>query len=432
MRTSLFGEEPVRELRGLAALTDPDDKVAAVIDLPILGARGDGKTQFIVHAIRALRAHTPALTGAEQAMNREVMRAVLDPRAPRPEATPPGAVPHFTFRVRGAGLLSRLGALGALRLFAGLGAIGPLVFGLVVAAIGVAVALGLHAGPAGWLLAVCGVLVGAIAIARARHRLAQLGDVEIVFWDVAGEQVYSAAAADYYALLGGLVDARRRRAHELGRSYAFAPVLICNPLALGTADSGSPYERLRELLPLFAAHGGEPRALVAINRWSVVDPICTRGAHRDEVIAVSACAHGEVATPAREVARDVVRTCCLDVEDGRDGDVRIDYLRYDTAMRAAVTADADKLTYDYEEGPGAFNGPARARFLSWLVGMVRWNAPVASTAPVVATEPPPLAIGSIAPTAPTPAPSPYAPPASATATTATMEPVAEHVWARPR
>ncbi|HEX4456056.1 MAG TPA: hypothetical protein VH143_34585 [Kofleriaceae bacterium] len=430
MRTPLFGEEPVHELRGLAALSDPDDPVAAVIDLPILGARGDGKTQFIVHAIRALRAHTPALIGAEQAMNREVMRAVLDPRSPRPDATPPGAVPHFTFRVRGAGLMSRLGALGALRLFARLGALGALVFGAVVAAVGAVLAVVARAGAAGWLLAACGVLVGLIAIVRTRHRLAQLGDVEIVFWDVAGEQVYSAAAADYYALLGSLVDARRRRAHELGRSYAFAPVLICNPLALGTLDSGSPYERLRELLPLFAAHGGDPRALVAINRWSVVDPICTRGAPRDEIVAVTACAHGEPATPPHEVARDIVRSCCLDVESGRDGDVRVDYLRYDTAMRASVTADDGKLTYDYEEGPGAFNGPARARFLSWLVGMVRFDR--AAVAPIAAAEPTPLAIGSIAPIAK----SPYAPPepiaASATATTATLEPVPEQVWARPR
>jgi hypothetical protein len=428
MRTPLFGEEPVRELRGLAAVSDPDDHVAAVIDLPILGARGDGKTQFIVHAIRALRAHTPALTGAEQAMNREVMRAVLDPRSPRPDATPPGAVPHFTFRVRGAGLMSRLGAIGALRLFARLGAIGSLAFGAVVAAVGIALAVVVHAGAAGWLLATCGVLVALIALARARHRLGQLGDVEIVFWDVAGEQVYSAAAADYYALLGSLVDARRRRAHELGRSYAFAPVLICNPLALGTLDSGSPYERLRELLPLFAAHGGDPRALVAINRWSVVDPICARGAPRDEVVAVTACAHGEPATPPHEVARDIVRSCCLDVEAGRDGDVRVDYLRYDTAMRAQVSSDDGKLTYDYEEGPGAFNGPARARFLSWLVGMVRFDRAAPTPAPVVAAEPTPLAIGSIAPDAK------YAPPevASATATTATLEPVPEQVWARPR
>ncbi len=204
--------------------------------------------------------------------------------------------------------------------------------------------------------------------------------------------------------------------------------MICNPLALGTLDSGSPYERLRELLPLFAAHGGDPRALVAINRWSVVDPICTRGAPRDEVVAVTACAHGEPAAPPHEVARDLVRSCCLDVEAGRDGDVRVDYLRYDTAMRASVTADDDKLTYDYEEGPGAFNGPARARFLSWLVGMVRFDR--TSPAPAVTAEPTPLAIGSIAPD------TKYAPPepvvASATATTATLEPVPEQVWARPR
>ena len=416
-RVPMFADEPVRELRGLAALTDPSDRVAAVIDLPILGARGDGKTQFIVHAIRALRAHTPALLGAEQAMNREVMRSVLDPRSPRPDATPPGAVPHFTFRVRGAGLFARVGIAGALRLLAGLGALVPLVLGASIAALGIALVIAAHAGASGALLAACGALVAAIAIVRARGRLAQLGDVEIVFWDVAGEQVYSAAAADYYALLGALVEARRARAHELGRSYVFAPVLICNPLALGTADSGSPYERLRELLPLFAAHGGggEPRALVAINRWSVVDPICARGAERDEVVAVTACAHGEPAAAARDVARDVVRACCLDVEDGRDGDVRIDYLRYDTALRASVTTDEHALTYDYEEGPGAFNGRARLRFLSWLVGMVRWHAPAAVPAPVATAAP---------------APSRYAPPP--VSVQPAIEPVSETVWARPR
>lgn len=417
-RLPLFADEPVRELRGLAALTDPGDRVAAVIDLPILGARGDGKTQFIVHAIRALRAHTPALLGAEQAMNREVMRAVLDPRSPRPDATPPGAVPHFTFRVRGAGLFTRVGAIGSLRLLAGLGALGPLVLGIAIAIADVALVTAAHVGASGGLFAACGVLIALIAVTRARGRLARLADVEIVFWDVAGEQVYSAAAADYYALLGALVEARRRRAHEMGRSYAFAPVLICNPLALGTADTGSPYERLRELLPLFAAHGGEPRALVAINRWSVVDPICVRGAPRDEVVAVTACAHGEPAAPPRDVARDVVRTCCLDVEDGRDGDVRVAYLRYDTALRASVTSDEQTLTYDYEEGPGAFGGRARTRFLGWLVGMVRWGAPAPSIAPA------PVA----APTAP--ASSPYAPPEPLAAPAA--EPAAEHVWARPR
>src|SRR5580692_1068131 len=93
-RTALFSREPVPELRGLAALTDPDDDVAAVIDLAVMGARGDGKTQFLVHAIRALHGRAPALTGGEAEHNRAVMRLVLDPRAPRPDATPPGVVPH--------------------------------------------------------------------------------------------------------------------------------------------------------------------------------------------------------------------------------------------------------------------------------------------------------------------------------------------------
>jgi hypothetical protein len=115
----------------------------------------------------------------------------------------------------------------------------------------------------GLVFGASGALVGAIAALVARRRLSRFGDIEIVFWDVAGEQVYSAAAADYYTLMGRLVDARRRRADELGRAYAFAPILICNPLALGTDDEGSPYERLRELLPLFAALDRD--ALVSTN-----------------------------------------------------------------------------------------------------------------------------------------------------------------------
>src|SRR6187401_307666 len=77
-RLSLFADDPIAELRGLGTLTDPDDEVAAVIDLAVIGARGDGKTQFIVHAIRALHAHAPALDGAEQRLNQDVMRLVLD------------------------------------------------------------------------------------------------------------------------------------------------------------------------------------------------------------------------------------------------------------------------------------------------------------------------------------------------------------------
>ncbi|HWU88512.1 MAG TPA: hypothetical protein VN253_14620, partial [Kofleriaceae bacterium] len=317
-RSSLFADEPIAELRGLGALTDPADDVAAVVDLAVIGARGDGKTQFIVHAIRALHAHAPALEGAEQRLNQDVMRLALDPRATRPDATPPGVVPHFTFRVRTAGLPDRLRGTSAVRLAWRAGRVGfAIVLAAALALTGAVVAASGDAA-AGVVVGASGALVGAIAALVARRRIAGLGDVEVVFWDIAGEQVYSAAAADYYTLLGRLVDARRRRAESCGRAYAFVPVLICNPLALGTDDEGSPYERLRELLPLFAALDRDAaRALIAINRWSVVDPICARGAVRDEAVSVTSCARGEAPSEPRVVAREQVRAHCLDAEDGR-------------------------------------------------------------------------------------------------------------------
>jgi hypothetical protein len=394
----MFATDPVGELRGLATLTDPDDGVSAIIDLPVIGARGDGKTQFIVHAIRALHAHAPALQGIEQELNTSVMRLVLDPRATRPDATPPGVVPHFTFRVRTAGLFDRLSLLSATLLAIRATKIAGWVVLCAVLLLG-GVATAVAGQPqSGIVVGGAGALVGAITALVARRRLSRFGDIEIVFWDVAGEQIYSAAAADYYTLMGHLVEARRKRADELGRAYAFSPVLICNPLALGTDDEGSPYERLRELVPLFAALDREtPRALVAINRWSVVDPICARGAPRDEVVTVSSRNHGH--DQQAEVSRELVRAHCLDAEDGRDGDVRVSYLRYDTAIRADVEVDADAATmaYEFDEGPGAFSGRARHRFLDWVISLVRWPAvPARDAVPVANT-----AVGSDRHAAPT-------------------------------
>jgi hypothetical protein len=414
-RLSLFADDPIAELRGLGPLTDPDDGVAAVIDLAVIGARGDGKTQFIVHAIRALHAHAPALDGAEQRLNQDVMRLVLDPRATRPDATPPGVVPHFTFRVRTSQLLDRVGWLTAVRVVWRAGRVGMIILAaLALLALGGVVAARGDAA-AGVVVLGTGAILAALAAIVARRRIAALGDVEVAFWDIAGEQVYSAAAADYYTLLGRLVDARRRRADAVGRAYAFVPVLICNPLALGIEDEGSPYERLRELLPLFSTIDREtPSAMIAINRWSVVDPICARGTMRDEEVEVTSRARGEQATTSTTVAREQVRAHCLDAEDGRHKGVRLTYLRYDTAIRARVDVDPDAaaLAYEYDDGPGAFGGDARHRFLDWIVGLVRW--PRVGAAPAVAPAPVPV------PTAPaTPDPdASYAPPSA-------------DVWARP-
>lgn len=408
-RLRLFPDEPVAELRGLSSLTDPD-AAGGVIDVAVFGARGDGKTQFIVHAIRTLRAHAPTLGDGERALNREVLRVVMDPRAPRPEATPPGFVPHYTFRVRPGSLLARLRGLGALRLLwraspqaIALGAVAFLAALAALASLGSAPSAAVGGLGAG--LFATAALCGWMASKKLRHA----EELEVAFWDIAGEHVYSASAADYYSLLAALIEKRKQRAAELGRPYAFAPVLLCNPIALGTRSAGSPFERLRQLLPLFAAiddQGG--RALIAVNRWSVVDPICARGELRDEIVEVTARALGEERGEAKLVARDVVRRHCLDTEDGRDGDVVISHLRYDTALRCSVekaelaAREGGKsgeggergesgesgaageqsgerederataaLVYKYDEGPGAFSGESASRFLDWLMRGLR-------------------------------------------------------------
>lgn len=422
-RAALFAEDPVASLRGLGTLTDPDDGVASVVDLAVIGARGDGKTQFIVHAVRALHAHAPALSGAEQRLNEDLMRLVLDPRAPRPEATPPGVVPHFTFRVRMAGMLERLGGMRAFRLACRAGKITGLVAIAVALIVCGLVATLRGAGAGGVLLVGTGAIAGACAALMARRRIQRLADIEVAFWDIAGEQVYSSSAASYYTLLGRLVDARRRRAEALGRSYAFVPILICNPLALGTGAEGCPYERLRELLPLFSALDRDAaRALIAINRWSVVDPICERGALRDEAVSVLVRARGDELDAPVVVAREQVRAHCLDVEGGRVKGVRVTYLRYDTAIRSSVEVDraGAAISYEFDDGPGAFSGDANQHFLDWVVSLASWQPLAPSPQHVVAREPAPVSapVPEVAPVVDEPLPeSRYAPP---------------QIWARPQ
>ncbi|MCG8424987.1 MAG: hypothetical protein MJE77_44465 [Proteobacteria bacterium] len=302
-RQKTFDSEEIEGMRGLTSLTEPgeEDRVGAVVDVAVIGARGDGKTQFIVHAIRTLRAYAPPLEGVEHQYNRDVLQVVMSAREPRPEATPPGVVPHYVFRIRPDSLLSQVGLPGRLTLYARVA--GLWFYGLLsllnASLVGVLLSW-LRGGPdaasigsAVGLFAV-GVLVGAFL---SRRQFMRRGDIEIVFWDVAGEHVYSASAADYYSFLSALVRQRRERASE-ARSYAFAPVLLCNPLSLGTRIEGSPYARLRQLMPLFASLNEPlPRAMVAINRWTVVKEVCTPDANRDDVVAVAArarIAHAEL------------------------------------------------------------------------------------------------------------------------------------------
>jgi hypothetical protein len=405
-RRAVFAAEQVPGLRGLASLTEPDaeEPVDAVIDLAVIGARGDGKTQLIVQAIRTLRAYAPELSGAEQQHHRDIMRVVLDARAPRPEATPPGVVPHYVFRIRAPALLGGLGAAARLRLLAATTHLGGAAMLALGAGAGLGAALGGLGAPVdAALLAGAGLTAaaGALAARGAARRFARGGEIEIVFWDIAGEHVFSSSCADYHALLDALVRQRRRGP---ARRYAFAPVLLCNPLGLGVEREGSAYHRLRQIAPMFAALDSPARLLVAVNRWSLVEALCPPDAERDETVAVFEPGRGGVDPDpgaAPRLCRDVVRAWCRDAEDGRDDDVAVTHLRYDAGTRCQVQrlpegAGGDGATaaveYRWEEGPGALAGPARRTFLGWLAALAYQPArPVAAaTASVLDDEPPPL------------------------------------------
>lgn len=403
-RAVLFDKEPVPGLSGLAGLTAPRVGASHVVDVVVLGAKGDGKTQLITHAIRTLDARSPAgLSSEEQLQNEKILQLVLNAKRPLPEANPDKKVRHYVFHVRpdviyeGLGPLARLGLLLRARLaMAYLLAVAlsvPIVLGVlrvVRGALDVPVLVG------GALAAVLGA---AWALRHARHELGDAGDVEVVFWDVAGEDVYSdRGAGSYHSFLSAL--AARRRADRPG--YGLGPVLICNPMGLGRSREDSPYARLRMILPSFAALQGEPEVLVVVNRSRLASAICARGADGDELCAVLPVAR-DASTAGGDggprdalpiVRRKVALAHCYDAEPENAGKTRFPTVRYDAGLDAEthesdwpgwdkMSADARArwsepagppaklIEYRYAEGPGALSGDAAAGFFGWLA-RVTW------------------------------------------------------------
>jgi hypothetical protein len=417
MRTVLFDKEPVPGLSGLAGLTAPQGGVSLVIDIVVLGAKGDGKTQLITHAIRTLDARAAiGLSTDELLQNEKILHLVLNAKRPLPEANPDRKVRHYVFRVRPEVIAAGLGPLARLALLTRAGLIGryllgallsaALVFGALVAlrgGIDVAAVVGAA------LSAAAGV---ALAGSAARRALAERGDVEVVFWDVAGEDVYSdRGAGSYHSFLSTL--AERRRADRRDGSYALGPVLICNPQGLGKSPTDSPYARLRMILPTFATLHGRPDVLVVVNRSRLAAAVCDRRAVADELVAVlpvardasipGAGATGAALDPLPVVRRDVVLAHCYDAEPEASGQTRFTTIRYDAGLDAETHEDpwpgydqlpadararwgepaaaaqiARLIEYRYAEGPGTLAGDAAAGFFGWLarVGWP-WRRPAA-------------------------------------------------------
>jgi hypothetical protein len=291
-RSVLFEKEPVVGLSGLAGLTapGPHDGVSRVADVVVLGAKGDGKTQLITHAIRTLDARpATGLSPDEQLQTEKILQLVLNAKRPQPEANPDKKVRHYVFRVRPEILYGGLGAFARLAVLLRAGLVGGHLAAVTLSTL---IVLGALRGLRGAfdLATLTGALLalglGALwALRGARRTFADGGDVELVFWDVAGEDVYSdRGASNYHAFLSAL--AARRRADRRDGSYALAPVLICNPLALGKSRSDSPYARLRMIVPTFAALHGQPDVLTVVNRSRLAAAVCDGDRPADELCAV--------------------------------------------------------------------------------------------------------------------------------------------------
>ena len=372
--------------------------MAAVVDVAVVGARSDGKTQFILHAIRTLGADVPDdLPEAERGPTLDIMQVVLAAESPRPDANNPDAgVPHYVFRLSARKLLEQIG-FGAQLALLGLGR----TLGVTVAIAGLIAGVTAFAGVLDAIFALALVWLAAtvagVAFLVGRARFLRRGPVEVVFWDVAGENLYGSRqkSADYWSLLKHLVR-RRQQDARAERPYGFAPVLICNPLTLGADAHDSPYGRLRPLLPIFAALSkGNPEALVVVNRWEAVRGVCPPGADREETVAIvseaRAAARPVVVAPTEPlpvVRRGTVRECCVDLEETREEGVHLSVLRYDAGMcdiasapwksfdeldesvrarwSAPAVAPSEVLTYRFTEGPRAFQDDARRVFLRWL------------------------------------------------------------------
>ena len=403
-RWKLFESEPVAGMRGAASLTEPDDDVAGVVDIAVIGARGDGKTQFILHAIRTLDARAcPDLIEEERAQSQRIKTVAMNADAPSPDATPPGFIPHYAYRAQPGPLLDQLDAGAWLTLLA---RTARLRVHLLIAILGAAaIALTALALGYGLALALAGGAIGLITLAGlglwlSRRRLIQAGEIEVVFWDVAGEHV-SKDGGDYHSFLDEV--ANRRRAVP-GRRYAFAPVLLCNPLALGVHREGSTYTKLRKLLPLFAsinrgtgraAAAHRSRALIVINRASVIDELCVADADSDEQVEVTTRSRRggeEVEVRRDQVRRGVVQHHCVDVENGVADGVEFDYLRYDagdqcrSTPRRPVTgepAGPAAVDYVYTDDVAPFQDQPRSLFLAWLAELA-YGAPAPTPTPAPA------------------------------------------------
>ena len=390
-RTNLFGhcggttgEGPgvPDDVPDLVGTTEPDprDSVRAVIDLALLGGPGDGKTELAAAMIRTLRARAPELDPPESTDNRRALAAVMG-GSPEPDAG--DRMAHYTFRVPLATLVDSLGGLerAALlwrtgRLRAPLWPAAFLFAGAIAAAINLPLPLALVPP-----LAALGIIAFLVArgLGAAREQIGRAGDVELVLWDPPGARVEGERAAELYDRWAQL-SRRRRAVQPPWRTYAFVPILLANPLRF-TRSGSNLTARLRGLLPMFAALAGpRPRAVVAINRWSLITAACPAGSPRTGAASVRIEGDDSIV----ELDRAALTSSCIEAEDGHDGGLSLIHLRYDTGD---ASADAGEVIAYRDGSGGAVLGGAARRALAALLAELTLEGPPAEPAPAPAPAP---------------------------------------------
>jgi hypothetical protein len=349
----------------------PDAPVGAVLDLALIGSPGAGKTELLYLLLRTLRARAPELEGAEAREHRALVTAALGGAPP-----PAGGLSHAIVHLPVRRLLDEVGRTGRLMCYARAGLFRSLALA-IVCALAVLFALALWRGAVDLLGAAAALSVLLVGSANgafaARASWLELGEIEIALWDAPGQ---SGEPAELYSLFDALVRERRRRGPPW-RVHAFAPILVVNPLALGSEPEG-PTSRLRSVLPLFAALGGRtPRAMVALSRWSAVEAVCRPDSHRASAVEVRAGGMG--GAPPVAVEREVLRRHCLDAEDGREGDLFIHHLRYDAGaarIEQPSAGDPDRsIGLSWCDRLGGLAGEARQSAFRFLALLVDRGAP---------------------------------------------------------
>ncbi len=362
-RVQVFESDPVPGVSGLTSLSGPnsEERVRAVIDIPLIGPPRSGKSQFAATLLRTLKARAPELPTHEAHGNRVVMRSVMG-ASPAQGPRSDQVVPHYTFRVSVAALLEMLPATARVGALLGTHRV-QLPIGSTLVCIALSICGGVFLSPllaaafaSASLLLISLLFVRSIKVATARAE--NDGEVELVLWDPPGDFYRAERAADTYDFLAHL--ARRRQEARLAwRGYSFLPALVINPIDFGTASRRSELMRMRGLLPMFAALDGEkPRALVAINRWTLVAGACPNGACKDDSITAVACDR-DGQSSRYELSRMAIASDLVETEDGNEAGVDIRYLRYESATDAEVEFRNDAIEYTAQGAGGSLVGVSR-------------------------------------------------------------------------